>query len=123
MEINNARPATAELASLTAAAVQTDRFKERKKIEAYSDVKSDAVYFSPVIRIDHETQAAVIQYRDRETGEVKNEYPQQHDKGVHAYEHASQEREAVKADVEVIRVIQEEAPEPVEKEPVINEEA
>ena len=125
MEINNARPATAELASLTAASVQNDRFKERKSIEAQSDVKSDAVYFSPVIRIDKDTQAAVIQYRDEETGEVQNEYPQP-DK-VQAYEQANEtappevrEREEVPADVKVVK---QEAPPKEVKEPAVDEQA
>lgn len=121
MEINNARPATAELASLTAAAVQNDRFKDRKKIEAQSDVRNDAVYFSPVIKIDKETQAAVIQYRDEETGEVKNEYPQQ--EKVRAYEQAA--KEAPKAEVKEaeVKVVREEAPKPEVKESAVDEEA
>lgn len=127
MEINNARPATAELASLTAASVQNDRFKDRKKIEAQSDVKNEAVYFSPVIRIDKETQAAVIQYRDQETGEVKNEYPQPD--RVQAYEQVKaaappEVKEAKPAETASTSAPPEKAEAPKEvKEPAVDERA
>jgi hypothetical protein len=74
MDISNARPSP-ELASLTAAALQNSRFKERKLREAQSDVRHDAVYFSPVIKIDADSQRAVMQYRDAHTGEIQNQYP------------------------------------------------
>ena len=32
-------------------------------------------YFSPVMRIDVDTQKAVLQYRDSETGDVERQYP------------------------------------------------
>lgn len=87
MELNiNARPATNETASIAASSVQSTQFKERRLREAQSDVRNEAVYFSPVIRIDKDTQAMVIQYRDDQTGEVKNQYP---NKGnVKAYQQA-----------------------------------
>ena len=74
MEVTAARPST-EAAQLIAASLQNVRFKERRLREAQSDVRSDVVYFSPVIRIDSETQSAIIQYRDGLTGEVQREYP------------------------------------------------
>lgn len=74
MEITPGKPAT-ELASLMSASLQNARFKERKLREAESDVHSDVVYYSPVVRIDKDTQTAVLQYRNSETGEVSREYP------------------------------------------------
>jgi len=127
MEINNTRPATAELASLTAASVQNDRFKDRKAIEAQSDVRSDAVYFSPVIKIDKDTQAAVIQYRDEETGEVQNEYPQR--EKVQRYEQAQEKAPPeVRAEPRAeVKVVEKQAPPPPEakevKEPAVDEQA
>lgn len=98
MEITPTRPAT-ELASLTASALQTTRFKERRAREAESDVRNQVVYFSPVIKINPETQTAVIQFRDGETGEVKNEYPQ---KSADAYEAAQKTApKSVEKDVDV----------------------
>lgn len=74
MEVTSNKP-TPELNSLIASALQGSRFKERRQREAQSDVQNQVVYFSPVMRIDPETQTVVIQYRDSETGDIKNEYP------------------------------------------------
>lgn len=74
MEVTQARPST-EAATLVAASLQNVRFKERRLRDAQSDVRNQAVFFSPVIRIDHDTQTAVMQFRDGATGEVKREYP------------------------------------------------
>lgn len=91
MEINPTRP-TPELNHLVASALQSSRFKERRQREAGSDVQNQVVYFSPVIRIDSETQSVVIQYRDSETGQVTNEYPNIPEK-MTAYLNASQTAE------------------------------
>lgn len=120
MEINNARPATAELATMTAASVQSDRFKDRKLREAQADARGDAVYFSPVIKIDKETQSAVIQYRDQETGEVENEYP--HKEKLNAYKHAEEAAKPEEPRVEV-KVVAKEAPPQKVEEPVVDEQA
>lgn len=74
METTPTRP-TPELNHLIASALQGTRFKERRQREAQSDVQNQVVYFSPVIRIDPETQNVVIQYRDSETGDITEEYP------------------------------------------------
>lgn len=67
---------SSEASTLIAAASQSSRFKEKDVRKADAVTKaSEAVYFSPVIKIDAETSAAIIQYRDSETGAVKNEYP------------------------------------------------
>ena len=67
---------SSEASALIASASQSSRFKEKDVRKADAITKaSEAVYFSPVIRIDAETSAAIIQYRDSETGAVKNEYP------------------------------------------------
>ncbi len=125
MEINNnTRPAAIDIASISAAEAQAQRFKERKLREAQSDVRNDAVYFSPVIRINPETQAAVIQYRDEETGEVESEYP--HKVKADAYQQA-QEFASSQREIKVLR----EEPAPTSKEveaapredqPSVNEE-
>ena len=74
MEVIPGRPAT-ELASLVSAALQNTRFKDRRAREAESDIRSDVIYYSPVVRIDADTQTAVLQYRNQETGEIQNEFP------------------------------------------------
>lgn len=74
MEVTQGRPAT-ELASLVSAALQNTRFKDRRVREAESDVRNEAIFYSPVVRIDADTQTAVLQYRNRETGEIQNEFP------------------------------------------------
>lgn len=74
MEVTTARPAN-EAAQLSAASLQNVRFQERRLREAQSDVRNEAVYFSPVIRIDKDTQTAILQYRDSSTGKVEREYP------------------------------------------------
>jgi hypothetical protein len=38
-----------------------------------------AYYFSPVLKIDPQTQSVVIQYRNSETGAVTNQYPSEKD--------------------------------------------
>lgn len=76
MDMNPTRPAP-ELASLTASALQTTRFKERRTREVHSDVRNEAVFYSPVIKIDSETQNVVLQYRDSETGKIEREYPKE----------------------------------------------
>lgn len=75
MEVTPNKPAT-ELASLVASSLQNTRFKERRLREAESDVRSEAVFYSPVIRIDTDTQTVVLQYRDSQTGEPVREFPQ-----------------------------------------------
>jgi len=94
MEVTAARP-TNEAIQLQAASLQTVRFKERRLRDAQSDVRNDAVYFSPVIRIDQETQTAILQYRNSETGQVEREYPAPPKKG--AYQDVPQQ-----ASVEVV---------------------
>jgi hypothetical protein len=113
MEINSARPAVVEVASSAAASTeQVDRFNQRKVIEAQSDdVKSEAIYFSPVIRIDKDTQSTVIQYRDPNTGQVLQQYP--HKSRVSAYEHAQDTAKASASSSDqdhVINVISDAAP-------------
>lgn len=66
---------SAETAVLAGSVVQSNRFKERDAREADSIVRNEAVFFSPVIRIDTDTNTAIIQYRDSQTGQVKNEFP------------------------------------------------
>jgi hypothetical protein len=84
MEVTSVKPGS-ELASLTASALQNTRFKERKLREASSDVQNDVVYFSPVIRIDKDTNVAILQYRDSTTGKVENEYPSK--RQIESYQH------------------------------------
>jgi hypothetical protein len=98
MEVNTSRPGT-EAASLTASALQNVRFKERRLREAESDVRNDAVYFSPVVRIDSETNTAILQYRNSETGEVLNQYPNK--RQLDSYEHAKVLEQPEKAEVKV----------------------
>jgi hypothetical protein len=74
MDINTTRPGP-ELSSLTASALQNTRFKERRLREAESLVRNDAVYFSPVLRIDTNSQTVILEYRDNSTGEVQIQYP------------------------------------------------
>jgi hypothetical protein len=65
-----------EASALISSVAQSSRFKERDQKKADSVIhNSEVVYFSPVIKIDAETSAAIIQYRDSETGAVENEYP------------------------------------------------
>jgi hypothetical protein len=104
MEINSAKPAANEVASISAASSeQASRFNERKSIEAQSDVKNEAVFFSPVIKIDKETHTTVIQYRDSTTGAVTREYP---DKAkISAYEQAQSSAKPDKSEDQNIPVI------------------
>jgi len=103
MEIAPTSPTT-ELTSLTASTLQVTRFKERKTREVESDVKPQAVYYSPVIRIDTKTASAVIQYRDSTTGKVEREYPNV-PQGVGAYQQTQDNSsEPVKADVPAVSV-------------------
>ena len=44
-------------------------------------------YFSPVTRIDVETQTAVLQYRNAETGQLIRQYPSE--KHIQAYQRAA----------------------------------
>ncbi len=44
-------------------------------------------YFSPVTRIDVETQTAVLQYRNAETGQLIRQYPSE--KQIQAYQRAA----------------------------------
>lgn len=74
MDINTTRPGP-ELASLTASALQNTRFKERRLREAESLVRSEVLYYSPVLRIDTNSQTVILQYRDNTTGEVQVQYP------------------------------------------------
>lgn len=74
MEVNVNKP-NAEAAGNAVSAVQNTRFKEKRLIEAQTDNRDKVVYFSPVIKIDSETNTAILQYRDSETGKVKNEFP------------------------------------------------
>jgi len=133
MEVNSARPAATEVVSTTAAAAeQAGRFNERKSREAQSDVKNDAVFFSPVVKIDKETHSTVIQYRDSNTGEVTRQYP---DKAIiGAYEQAQETAPPAKEvavetkDAPVVAseekpVEVKKAPEPEVKEPVVDEKA
>jgi hypothetical protein len=64
-----------ETANVASAPLQKNRFNERKLREAETVTRSEAVYFSPVVKIDPETSVLSIQYRDSKTGEVQNEYP------------------------------------------------
>ncbi len=74
MDVNVTRPGP-ELASLMASALKDTGFKERRLREAQSDVRSDVLYYSPVVRIDTDAQLAVLQYRDAATGEVQTQFP------------------------------------------------
>ena len=74
MDVNSTRPGP-DLASLTASALQNTRFKERRLREAQSDVRNEAIYSSPVLRIDNDTQTVILQYRDISTGEIEIQYP------------------------------------------------
>lgn len=87
MDMIPTRP-TPELNHLIASALQGTRFKERRQREAGSDLQNQVVFFSPVVRIDAETQSVVIQYRDTETGEITNEFPNPN--RTTAYQHASE---------------------------------
>jgi hypothetical protein len=87
MDITIARP-TNEGVQLTASALQETRFKERKQREAQSVARNDAIFFSPVIKVDTETNTAIIQYRDVQTGEVQNQYPSP--KQIDSYKQAQQ---------------------------------
>ncbi len=55
--------------------VTTDQAKEQKLAEAQIANKPSVVYFSPVIKIDRSTSTAIIQYRDKSTGEVTRQSP------------------------------------------------
>lgn len=111
METTPTRP-TPELNHLIASALQGVRFKERRQREAQSDVQNQVVYFSPVIRIDPETQNVVIQYRDSETGTVTEEYPNIPDK-MTAYLQAASTTDSEPV---IIPVVTEEASMPVPAE-------
>lgn len=89
MEVTTARPAN-EATTLAAASVQSsERFNERRVKENDSQVDANKViFFSPVVKIDKDTQSAVLQYRDSSTGEVKNEYPSE--KQLKSYESAQE---------------------------------
>jgi hypothetical protein len=56
-----------------------------------------SIYLSPVVRIDNETQTAVLQYRDPNTGKVLRQFPAK--AGSDAY--AEQEKRSREADVKV----------------------
>jgi hypothetical protein len=64
-----------ETANVASAPLQKNRFNERKLREAETVTRSEAVYFSPVLKFDAVTSVISIQYRDSKTGEVQNEYP------------------------------------------------
>lgn len=108
MEVTPTRP-NPELNHLVASALQGSRFKERRQREAESDVHNQVVYFSPVIRIDPETQNVVIQYRDSETGDIKNEYPNVSEK-MTAYLQASSTTDQKEAIIPVMHQEQDTAP-------------
>ncbi len=74
-------------------------------VKTDSVVTSDETFFSPVIKIDRENQTAILQFRDKETGEVTKEYPSE---SVRAYEPVEREEPVV---VETIE-------EPVEREEI-----
>lgn len=46
-----------------------------KFVEAQSVAKTEETFFSPVVKIDAQTQAAILVFRDTKTGEVTQEYP------------------------------------------------
>lgn len=122
MEINSSlRPVANDSAAVANASLQNERFKERRQREAQSDVKNEAVFFSPVIRIDKETQSAVIQYRDTTTGEVKNEYPNK--KAASNYERAdgTASEKSAKNDVKVVSASNDDVAE--EPTPSVDEDA
>ncbi len=43
--------------------------------QAKDSIREEKIFFSPVIKIDRETQTAILQFRDTTTGEVTKEYP------------------------------------------------
>lgn len=53
----------------------TQQNAETKFEKNDSVVNSEETYFSPVVRIDPEAQKAFFIYRDRETGEVRQQFP------------------------------------------------
>ncbi len=114
MEVTASRP-TNEAAQIIAASLQSVRFKERRLREAQSDVRNEAVYFSPVIRIDRETSTAIMQYRDGSTGEVQREYQPLPKDG--PYQVANAEAKSVEQPrVEVVKEV--DVPEASKEEPV-----
>lgn len=102
MEVTPTRP-TPELNHLIASALQGARFKERRQREADSDIRNDVVFFSPVIRIDAETQNVVIQYRDTQTGEVTDQFP--NPEKATAYQHAMETTTRDGAEATAIAVV------------------
>lgn len=114
METNITR-GTAETASLAGSVAQSSRYKDRDARKADSVVRNEVVYFSPVIRIDPDTQTAIIQYRDSNTGKVTNEYPTE--KQMESYERSAQVAEkAPPAPVEVKEIkVEKKAEAPKEK--------
>jgi hypothetical protein len=66
------RPDNAAVQALEARAttVQADTTRDPMEREL-----AKATYFSPVMKIDVDTQKAVLQYRDSETGDVERQYP------------------------------------------------
>ena len=117
METNITR-GTTETATLASSVTQSNRYKERDAQKAQSSVRNEVVYFSPVIRIDADTQSAIIQYRDSATGKVTNEYPTE--KQLESYEksaHAA-EKQAVQVAAPEVKV-EKKAEAPKEEKPVV----
>ena len=67
--------------------------------QADSVVRSDETFFSPVIRIDVENQAAILQFRDTETGEVQREYSSN---SVRVYEESGREEPVERVETESV---------------------
>ena len=75
--INDIKPskghgAEGVLAPTTSSQQKTENVKF---VEAQSVVKTEETFFSPVVKIDAQTQAAILVFRDTKTGEVTQEYP------------------------------------------------
>ena len=66
------RPDNAAVQALEArpTTVQADTTRDPMEREL-----AKATYFSPVVKIDVDTQKAVLQYRDSQTGDVERQYP------------------------------------------------
>jgi hypothetical protein len=72
-----------------------------------------SIYLSPVVRIDNETQTAVLQYRDPSTGKVLRQFPAK--TGSDAY--AEQEKRSREVEVKSVHDV------PVKAAPAANSDA
>jgi hypothetical protein len=77
--INEISPKRAGNSGVEAVTAQTPQSKAQtesaKFTQAQSVTKKDETFFSPVVKIDTQTHAAILVFRDTKTGEVEREFP------------------------------------------------